>query len=152
MYRFGALSFIPSRRVDLWGCRMKPLFQLDQLVQTERRGKGERDSGDPLFVQIWLMSAHTTFLPSSPGPDLLWPGFTCTIRASGYPDPSPLFSIACPAPLTPGQNPKGLGGYVRFIAWTVPLSIFSYCNVCCSLLNFIFHANFYGNDRALILI
>ena len=94
MYRFWVLIFIPWPRSPTFegdGGRSPSVSKLEPDVRGRKRTRDtrererEREKREPVFVQIWLMSAYTTFyLRHTPWQrDLLWVVPHVYVRASG---------------------------------------------------------------------
>jgi len=88
-------------RLGMW------LFRLDQLVENKREKEKESIHGS-MFVQIWLMSAHTTlYLRHGDQRDFQWRSVGSRTRMGfRLTRPSALFYIACLSPLTPHADSK----------------------------------------------
>ena len=105
-------------RLDLWGDgeRSPCVFKLEPAVRGRKRTRDtrerERERNDPVFVQIWLMSAYTTFyLRHTPGTVAarLIMGCASRVRTSFRLGRSftPFF-YRVPRAIDSGQGPKGI--------------------------------------------
>lgn len=105
-------------RLDLWGDggRSPCVFKLEPAVRGRKRTRDtrerEREKRDPVFVQIWLMSAYTTFyLRHTPGTVAarLIMGCASRVRTSFRLGRSftPFF-YRVPRAIDSGRGPKGI--------------------------------------------